>query len=61
MYGRDRRLVGVWPTNGGLVLTYVAAPIEEFHEFRADIEGNVLRTFDLCGDLGERIRAGKRA
>jgi 2-polyprenyl-6-methoxyphenol hydroxylase-like FAD-dependent oxidoreductase len=61
MYGRDRRLVGVWPTNDGLVLTYVAAPIAEFHAFRADIEGNMLKSFNLCGDLGERIRAGRRA
>jgi hypothetical protein len=61
MYGRARRLVGAWPTNDGLLLTYVAAPVAEFHAFRADIEGSVLATLDRCGDLGERIRAGKRA
>jgi 2-polyprenyl-6-methoxyphenol hydroxylase-like FAD-dependent oxidoreductase len=61
MYSRDQRLAGVWPTNDGLVLTYVASPVAEFHAFRADIEGNLLKTFDLCGDLGERIRAGSRA
>jgi flavin-dependent dehydrogenase len=61
IYGRDRRLLGVWPTNDGLVLTYVAAPVAEFHAYRADIEGTMLDAFDRCGDLGERIRAGKRA
>jgi 2-polyprenyl-6-methoxyphenol hydroxylase-like FAD-dependent oxidoreductase len=60
MYGRDRRLVGVWPTNDQLVMTYVAAPATEFHAFRSDIEGNMMTTLDRCGDLGERIRAGKR-
>jgi 2-polyprenyl-6-methoxyphenol hydroxylase-like FAD-dependent oxidoreductase len=61
VYGRDRRLLGVWPTNDGLVLTYVAAPVAEFHAYRADIEGTMLAAFDRCGDVGERIRAGKRA
>ncbi len=61
IYGRDRRAVGLWPTNDGLVLIYVAWPAEEFHAFRSDVEGNVLRTLDLAGDLGERVRAGRRA
>src|SRR5262249_44403742 len=42
VYGRDRRLLGVWPTNDGLVMGYVAAPVAEFHAFRADIEGTML-------------------
>jgi 2-polyprenyl-6-methoxyphenol hydroxylase-like FAD-dependent oxidoreductase len=61
IYGRGRRAVGVWPTNDGLVLTYVAWPAEELSAFRADVEGNLLRTLDLAGDLGERVRAGRRA
>jgi 2-polyprenyl-6-methoxyphenol hydroxylase-like FAD-dependent oxidoreductase len=61
MYGRGRHLIGAWPTNDGLVITYIAWPIEEFHTFRSDIEGNFLKTLDLTGNLGERIRAGKRA
>jgi 2-polyprenyl-6-methoxyphenol hydroxylase-like FAD-dependent oxidoreductase len=61
VYGRGRRLIGAWPTNDGLVMTYVAWPAEEFHAFRADVEGNLLATLDLAGDLGERVRAGKRA
>ncbi len=61
IYGRDRRAVGVWPTNDGLVMTYIAWPIQEFQAFRSDIEGNFLRTLDLAGGLGERVRAGERA
>jgi 2-polyprenyl-6-methoxyphenol hydroxylase-like FAD-dependent oxidoreductase len=63
MYGRTclRRLVGAWPTNDGLVMTYVAAPASEFHAFRADPEGAILATLERCGDLGHRVRAGERA
>jgi 2-polyprenyl-6-methoxyphenol hydroxylase-like FAD-dependent oxidoreductase len=63
IYGRTclRRLVGAWPTNDGLVMTYVAAPASEFHAFRADPEGAILAALDGCGDLGERVRAGERA
>jgi len=61
MYGLDRRAVGAWPTNDGLVMTYVAWPIEEFQAFRADVEGNVLATLDRAGTLGERVRGGRRA
>lgn len=61
MYGRDRRLIGAWPTNDGLVMTYIAGPIDEFHAFRADLAGNLLASLDLAGDLGERARAARRA
>jgi flavin-dependent dehydrogenase len=61
MYGREDRLIGVWPTNHGQAMTYVAGPIDEFHRFRADIEANALQSFDLVGDLGERVRAATRA
>ncbi|HWD42634.1 MAG TPA: NAD(P)/FAD-dependent oxidoreductase [Actinomycetota bacterium] len=61
LYARPRRAVGAWPTNDGLTMTYVGWPVEEFPAFRADVEGNVLRSLDLAGDLGERVRAGHRA
>ncbi len=61
LYARGRRAIGAWPTNDGLVMTYVAWPAAEFEAFRADIEGNLIRTLDLAGDLGQRVRAGKRA
>ena len=60
IYSRGRRLVGAWPTNDELLITYVAGPIDEFHAFRSDVEGNLLAALDLAGDLGERVRASRR-
>jgi flavin-dependent dehydrogenase len=61
MYGRENRAIGAWPTNDGLTLTYVAAPIAEFARARKDIEAHILGALDQAGDLGERVRAGRRA
>jgi 2-polyprenyl-6-methoxyphenol hydroxylase-like FAD-dependent oxidoreductase len=60
LYGRDRRAFGAWPTNDGLTMTFASWPISEFDEVRTDVEGHFLRTADLAGDLGERLRAGRR-
>jgi 2-polyprenyl-6-methoxyphenol hydroxylase-like FAD-dependent oxidoreductase len=60
MYGGAGRAVGLWPTNDGLVLAYLAWPRAEFDEFRRDVEGNFLASLDSVG-IGERIRAGRRA
>jgi len=62
MYSRagERRIVGVWPTNDDLAITYVAAPVAELDTVRADPEGSMRSALGLCGDLGERIRAGRR-
>jgi 2-polyprenyl-6-methoxyphenol hydroxylase-like FAD-dependent oxidoreductase len=61
IYSREGRMIGAWPTDDGLTMTYVAAPADEFRAFRADPEGCLLRSLDLAGDLGERVRAGERA
>jgi 2-polyprenyl-6-methoxyphenol hydroxylase-like FAD-dependent oxidoreductase len=61
MYQRDRRVIGAWPTNDGLVITYVAAPADEFGVFRRDPEDALLRSLDAAGDLGARVRVGERA
>ena len=61
LYQRPGRAAAVFPTNDGLTMVYAAAPIPEFASARADLEGNYLRTLDLCGDLGERVRGGSRA
>ncbi len=58
---RDRRMAGVWPTNDGLVLVVVMAPAADLSTFRADIEGRFLAALDGMGDLGERVRAARRA
>ncbi len=60
MYGRPGCAVGAWPTNDGLLMTYLAWPVARFSEFRQDVEGNFLRTLDTVG-LGDRVRAGRRA
>ncbi len=61
LYQRPGRAVAVFPTNDDLVMVYMAAPLSEFGWFRADIEGNYLKTLDMCGDLGERARSAVRA
>ena len=61
LYQRPGRAVAVFPTNGELTMVYVAAPMAEFASARADLEGHYLRSLDLCGDLGERVRSGSRA
>jgi 2-polyprenyl-6-methoxyphenol hydroxylase-like FAD-dependent oxidoreductase len=61
LYQRPGRAVAVFPTNEELTMIYVAAPIAEFAPAHADLEGHFLRTLDLCGDLGERVRSGSRA
>jgi len=60
LYQRPRRAVAAFPTNGELTMVYVAAPMTEFASARADLEAHYLRTLDLCGDLGERVRSGSR-
>lgn len=60
LYGRPGLAAGAWPTNDGLLMTYLAWPAARFGEFRRDVEGNFLRSLDQVG-LGERIRAGQRA
>ena len=58
LYQRPERAAAAFPTNDGLTMVYVAAPIREFASLRRNIEGHFLRTVDGCGDLGERLRAG---
>lgn len=60
LYGRPGLAAGAWPTNDGLLMTYLAWPAARFAEFRRDVEGNFLRSLDQTG-LGERIRSGQRA
>jgi 2-polyprenyl-6-methoxyphenol hydroxylase-like FAD-dependent oxidoreductase len=61
IYGRDRRALGIMPTNDGLVCVYTAWPHAEYASYRADIEGNFLATLDLVPEVAERLRHGTRA
>ncbi len=60
MCPREHRGVGLIPTNDGLVCAGAAWHAHEFSEFRKDVEGNLMRTFDLVPGFGERFRAGQR-
>jgi 2-polyprenyl-6-methoxyphenol hydroxylase-like FAD-dependent oxidoreductase len=60
IYQRPTRTVAVFPTNDELTVVYVSGPVNEFDEFRRDIPAGFLASLDRCGDLGERVRAGRR-
>ncbi len=60
LYQRPGRAVAVFPTNDELTMIYAAAPVTEFASARTDLERHYLRTLDLCGDLGDRVRSGTR-
>jgi 2-polyprenyl-6-methoxyphenol hydroxylase-like FAD-dependent oxidoreductase len=60
IYSRDRRVAGAWPTDDGMIVTYVGWPASEFEVFRTDPAGHVRQTLDDCGTLGARIRAGRQ-
>jgi flavin-dependent dehydrogenase len=59
-YPRDRRGFGVLPTHHGLTAIIVGWPHDEFHAFRADVEGNFLKTLELAPALADRVRQGRR-
>lgn len=61
LYQRPGRTVAVFPTNDDLVMVYVATPMAEFANARADLERHYLEALDGCGDLGERVRSATRA
>lgn len=60
IYPRDRRFVIAAPTNGGLAIVTVVRPIDEAAAMRADVEEGFLSAVDQAGELGERLRAGRR-
>jgi len=61
IYPRDRCLVIGFPTNDDLVCIATVFPHAEFHAFRADIEGNYLKTLELAPGLAARVYSGTRA
>lgn len=60
VHGTDRQVVGAWPTNDGLVITYVAQPADELTAFRRDPAEGLLAALARAGGLGERARAARR-
>ena len=59
-YLRARRVLIACSTNDGLTVVLAGWPHEEFHAFRADIEGNYFKSLELVPELAERVRGGKR-
>jgi 2-polyprenyl-6-methoxyphenol hydroxylase-like FAD-dependent oxidoreductase len=57
IYSATGYAVGIWPTNDGLTLTYVAGRISDFDKARRDPTAHVMATLDKTGSLGERARA----
>ena len=60
-YARDGRVVAALPTNNSLALIVVGWTAKEFGEYRADIEGNYLKTLrQQAPGLADRVHNGKR-
>lgn len=59
-YPRTYRGFGTLPTHDGLTCIIVGWPHAEFHAYRADIEGNFLKTLELAPAFAERVRQGSR-
>ncbi|HEU5347673.1 MAG TPA: NAD(P)/FAD-dependent oxidoreductase [Ktedonobacterales bacterium] len=57
---RPRRAAWCIPTNEGLTMIGVGWPRSEFSTYRANIEGNYLKTIEMAPSLARRVRAGKR-
>jgi 2-polyprenyl-6-methoxyphenol hydroxylase-like FAD-dependent oxidoreductase len=48
------------PTNDGLTMLVVGWPAAEAAVYKADVEGNYMRTLDLAPEFAERVRAASR-
>jgi len=60
IYERPQRVIFAFPTNDDLTCIAMECPVQEFQTFRADIEGNVLKTMALAPSLAERVQSGRR-
>jgi 2-polyprenyl-6-methoxyphenol hydroxylase-like FAD-dependent oxidoreductase len=58
VYTRPDRLVGVWPTNDGLWIVYLAVPAARFDALRGDLDRNFRAVAGAC--LGGRLEAGRQ-
>jgi 2-polyprenyl-6-methoxyphenol hydroxylase-like FAD-dependent oxidoreductase len=60
LYPRDGRFSVAVGTNDGLAIVNSAWPIAEAPAVRADVERCFFDALDAAGDLGDRLRAGRR-
>lgn len=56
----EKRGVLIFPTNNGKTCIAVGGAIDDFHEFRSDIEGNYYRVIESVDGLREQIEGGER-
>ena len=57
---RPDRGWGALPTNDGLTLLVVGWPYTESTAYKADVEGNYLKTLELVPEIAARVRAATR-
>lgn len=60
LYARPERMIIAGPTNDGQAVIIVYWPNRLFHEVRADIEGNFLKSLEMAPALAERVRRAER-
>jgi flavin-dependent dehydrogenase len=60
VYISDRGGVLAFPTNDGRVCIAAGGARENFHEYRADIEGGFFHILDGAPSFAAKVRAGKR-
>jgi 2-polyprenyl-6-methoxyphenol hydroxylase-like FAD-dependent oxidoreductase len=59
-YVRPERGWGAAPTNDGLTMLVIGWPYAEASEYKADVEGNYLKTLDSAPEFADRVRAATR-
>ena len=57
---RPDRGWAAFPTNDGLTLVVCGWPYAESTAYKADVEANYLKTFELAPEFAERVRGAKR-
>ena len=60
-YIRPGRGWATAPTHDGLTMVVSGWPVAEAEANKKDVEGNVLKTFDMAPEFAEKIRGAKRA
>ena len=60
LFVRPERAIGAFPTHDGQTLVLVAWPAAELDAYRADVEGNYLKTLELAPTLAARASTRRR-
>jgi 2-polyprenyl-6-methoxyphenol hydroxylase-like FAD-dependent oxidoreductase len=60
MRPRPNRLMATTPTNDGLTIALVMAPIAEFDAFKSDIDRHFMSSIDTVPEISEALRAGEQ-